>query len=97
MGIMTLVVLISISLLVLFVFYLIPSNTDVTSTKYEVRFEPANNKYYIVKIANKKESRVLGRFGISTLYYETQLDADFVVQKLNNESSTEVKETKEVK
>ncbi len=70
---------------------------EVANTRYEVRFEPGNNKYYIVKISKGKEENVLGRWKISTLYYSSKIDADFVVQKLNIKSSETVEEPKEPK
>lgn len=73
---------------------------EIEKAKFEVRFEPGNNKYYIVKIADGNETNILGRWGISTLYYSSKIDADFVLQKLNNtDDNTESKEqeTKEVK
>lgn len=52
--------------------------------EYEMRFEPSNNKYYIVSIHKGKEERLTGKFGLCTIYYEDMIQADYVLQKLKN-------------
>ena len=53
-------------------------------TNYKVRFEPANNKYYIVNELPTKDVPVTGFFGFK-VYYKDQVTADFVKQKMNGE------------
>lgn len=50
---------------------------------YKVRFEPANNKYFIVNETATRDVPVVGFFGFR-IFYESLIDADFVAQKLNN-------------
>lgn len=66
------------------------------SLTYQVRFEPANNKYYIVKIQDGKESRIMGRWGICTIYYEDLVEAEVVLERLTNLNTVST-ETTEIK
>lgn len=61
------------------------NNTSIVNKKnYEVRFSPQNNKYYIVNVnkVNGTEKKVTGKFGF-TIYYDNQIDVEYVVEKLN--------------
>ena len=52
---------------------------------YKVRFNPSNNKYYITNASSYGDIDVL-RYGMFRIYYKSKIDADFVMQKLNDPS-----------
>lgn len=52
---------------------------------YKVRFNPKNNKYYLTNASNFGDIDVV-RFGLFRVYYKSKIDADFVMQKLNDPS-----------
>lgn len=66
-------------------------NRSVTSDmnngkrNFKVRFNPTNNKYYLTNATNYGDLDVV-RFGIFRVYYKSKIDADFVMQKLNDPS-----------
>lgn len=66
-------------------------NRSVTSDmnngkrNYKVRFNPINNKYYLTNATNYGDLDVV-RFGVFRVYYKSKIDADFVMQKLNDPS-----------
>lgn len=49
---------------------------------FQVRFEPENNKYYIVNVLDKEEVPVVRWYG-RRIFYSNKADAVFVTQKLN--------------
>lgn len=53
------------------------------SRNFKVRFNPANNKYYIVNDTRYGDLDVCKYFNLKRIYYKSQIDADFVMQKLN--------------
>ena len=75
-----------IVIFVLFAIYcLVDTDYSMCGNKnYQVRFSPHNNKYYIVNVSHTtgREMKVTGRFGF-TIYYDNQIDVDYVVEKLN--------------
>lgn len=52
---------------------------------FKVRFNPTNNKYYLANATNFGDLDVV-RFGFFRVYYKSKIDADFVMQKLNDPS-----------
>lgn len=50
---------------------------------FKVRFNPANNKYYIVNDTNYGDIDLRKYFCLKRIYYKSQIDADFVMQKMN--------------
>ncbi|WOL22651.1 hypothetical protein [Escherichia phage vB_EcoM_JNE01] len=56
--------------------------------KYEVRYEPKNNKYYIVRTFCylDKEERIRGRLRL-TIYYKDISKASYVCELLNKDYS----------
>lgn len=62
-------------------------NKDINGSRrnYKVRFNPSNNKYYITNASSCGDIDVL-RYGMFRIYYKSKIDADFVMQKLNDPS-----------
>lgn len=52
---------------------------------FKVRFNPINNKYYLTNETRYGDLDVV-RFGYFRVYYKSKIDADFVMQKLNDPS-----------
>ncbi|WEM33178.1 hypothetical protein EJP02_117 [Escherichia phage EJP2] len=50
---------------------------------YEVRFEPSNNKYYLVNVLPKKEVPVTNWYG-KRIMYKDMILADYVREKMNS-------------
>lgn len=52
---------------------------------FKVRFNPNNNKYYLTNATPYGDLDVV-RFGLFRVYYKSKIDADFIMQKLNDPS-----------
>lgn len=52
---------------------------------YKVRYNAVNRKYYITNASHFGDIDVV-RFGFFRVYYKSKIDADFVMQKLNDPS-----------
>ncbi|EON7637325.1 hypothetical protein ABV23_RS02370 [Escherichia coli] len=55
---------------------------------YEARYEPKNNKYYVVRtfMYQEKEERIRGRFGL-TIYYKDVSTVSYVCELMNKDYS----------
>lgn len=57
-----------------------------SNRNFKVRFNPGNNKYYIAnETYHWGDIDVSKFFGLRRIYYKSKIDADFVMQKLNDE------------
>jgi hypothetical protein len=50
---------------------------------FKVRYEPTKHKYYLTNATNYGDIDVC-RFGLFRVYYKSKIDADLVMQKLND-------------
>lgn len=57
------------------------SVVGATNVKYEIRYNPVNNKFYIVRIQNAREYR-FKQYVFFTKYYQSRNTAEIVLQKL---------------
>lgn len=63
----------------------ITSDMNNGRRNFKVRFNPNNNKYYLTNATQYGDLDVV-RFGLFRVYYKSKIDADFVMQKLNDPS-----------
>lgn len=54
---------------------------------YKVRFNPANNKYYVSNDTQMGDIDVCKFLELRRIYYKSKIDADFVMQKLNENNN----------
>lgn len=59
------------------------SGKEELSRKYEKRFDPESNQYYIVKVLKNKEEPVCRWYGKRILYKDL-IKVEYVLEKLNN-------------
>lgn len=90
MSIFLIIFAIAIALVVTYIISVMVNRSvtrDMNNGKrnFKVRFNPTNNKYYLTNATNFGDLDVV-RFGIFRVYYKSKIDADFVMQKLNDPS-----------
>lgn len=51
--------------------------------KFKVRFNPSNNKYYVTNATSYGDIDIR-KYLFFRVYYKSKIDADFVMQKMND-------------